>query len=51
MLSAGGGVEEMVRCRVRCAWDKFNKFMPIVTMGGSSLKVKGLCAECDDVWQ
>ena len=30
MLSAGGGVEEAVRCRVRCAWQgKFNELMPI----------------------
>ena len=41
MLSAGGGVEEAVRCRVRCAWGKFNAFMLILTMRGTSLKVKG----------
>ena len=41
MLSAGGGVEEAVRCRVRCAWGKFNELMPILTMRGTSLKVKG----------
>ena len=41
MLSAGGGVEEAVCCRVRCAWGKFNKLMPILTMRGTPLKVKG----------
>ena len=41
MLSARGGVEEAVRCRVRCAWAKFNELMPILTMRGTSLKVKG----------
>ena len=40
MLSAGGGVEESVRCRVRCVWGKFNELMPILTMRGTSLKVK-----------
>ena len=39
MLSAGGGVEEAVRCRVRRAWGKFN--VPILTMRGTSLKAKG----------
>ena len=37
----GGEVEEAVRCRVRCAWGKFNELMPILTMRGTSLKVKG----------
>ena len=41
ILSAGGGVEEAVRCRVRCAWGKFSEPMPILTMRGTSLKVKG----------
>ena len=41
MLSAGGGVEEAVRCRVRRAWGKLNELMPILTMRGTSLKVKG----------
>ena len=41
-MSAGGGVEEAVSCRVRCAWGKFNELnMPILTMRGTSLKVKG----------
>ena len=39
MLSAGAGVEEAVRCLVRCAWGKFNELMPILTMRGTSLKV------------
>ena len=42
MLSAGDGVEEgRFRCRVRCAWGKFNELMPILKMRGTSLKVKG----------
>ena len=41
MLSTEGGVEEAVRCRVRCAWGKFNELMPILTMRGTSLTVKG----------
>ena len=40
-LSAGDGVEEAVCCWMRCAWGKFNELMPILTMRGSSLKVKG----------
>ena len=36
MLSAGGGVEEAVRCQVRCAWGKFNELMPILTMKSGS---------------
>ena len=36
MLSAGGGVEEAVRCRVRCACGKFNELMAILTMRGTS---------------
>ena len=31
----------VVRCRVRCAGGKFNKLIPILTMRGTSLKVKG----------
>ena len=34
-------MEEAVRCWVRCAWGKFNELMPILTMRGTSLKVKG----------
>ena len=40
MLSAGGGVEEAVRCQVRCAWGKFNEIMPLLTIRRTSLKVK-----------
>ena len=52
MLSAGGGVEKAVRCRVRYAWGKFNQLMPILTLRGTSLKGEGedlqsLCAESD----
>ena len=41
MFGAGGGVAKAVRCLVRCAWGKFNELMPILTMKGTSLKVKG----------
>jgi Reverse transcriptase (RNA-dependent DNA polymerase) len=41
MLSAGGGAEEAVRCRVRCAWGKFKELLPIITSRGTSLIVKG----------
>src|ERR1043165_3611088 len=41
MLCAGGGVEEAVRCRVRCAWGKFRELAPIITVRGTSLRVKG----------
>ena len=41
LLSAGGGMEEAVRCQVRCAWSKFNELMPILIMRGTSLGVKG----------
>ena len=34
-------MEEAVRCRVRCAWGKFNELMLILTMRGTSFKVKG----------
>ena len=47
MLSAGGGVEDAVRCQVRCALGKFNELMPILTMRWTSLKVKGkICKAC-----
>ena len=41
MLSAGGGVVEAVRCRIRCALGKFNEFASIITSRGTSLKLKG----------
>ena len=41
MLSAGGGVEKAVHCRVRYAWGKFNELMPIIKMRGTSLRAKG----------
>ena len=34
-------MEEAVSCRVRCAWGKSNELMPILTMRGTSLNVKG----------
>ena len=41
MIGAGGGSEEAVRCRIRCAWGKFNELAPLFTKRGLSLKVKG----------
>src|SRR6266568_4244113 len=41
MIGAGGGVEEAIRARVRCAWAKFRELSPILTTKGASLKVKG----------
>jgi hypothetical protein len=41
MIGAGGGSEEAVRCRTRCAWGKFNELAPMLTKRGLSLKMKG----------
>jgi hypothetical protein len=41
MIGAGGGSEEAVRCRIRCAWAKFNELAPMLTKRGLSLKMKG----------
>ena len=41
MFGAGGGSEEAVRCRIRCAWCKFNELAPMLTKRGLSLKMKG----------
>jgi hypothetical protein len=41
MIGAGGGAEDAVRARVRCAWGKFNLLSPMLARRGASLKVKG----------
>ena len=41
MIGAGGGSEEAVRCRIRCAWGKFNELAPMLTKRGLSLRTKG----------
>jgi hypothetical protein len=41
MIGSGGGAEEAVRARVRCAWGKFNQLNPMIGVRGASLKVKG----------
>ena len=41
MIGFGGGAEEALRARVRCAWGKFRELAPIVTLRGASLTVKG----------
>ena len=40
-LGAGGGVEEVARARVRCAWAKFKELSPILTARGASYRIKG----------
>jgi hypothetical protein len=41
MIGSGGGAEEAVRNRVRCAWGKFNQLNPVLCARGVSLKIKG----------
>jgi len=41
MIGCGGGVEEAVRTRVKCAWGKFRELAPLLTLRGLSLKLKG----------
>ena len=41
MIRARGRSEEAVRCRIRCAWCKFNELAPMLTKPGLSLKMKG----------
>ena len=41
MIGRGGGVEEAVRNRVRCAWCKFRELYPLLAMRGFPLKLKG----------
>ena len=40
-LGVGGGVEEVARARVRCAWAKFMELSPILTARGASYHIKG----------
>ena len=40
-LGTGGGVEEVARARVRCAWAKFKELSPILTARGASYRIKG----------
>ena len=53
MFGAGGGSEEAVRCRIRCAWGKLNELAPMLTKRGLSLRMKGnlydtiyMCSKC-----
>ena len=41
MLGCGGGADDAVRTRVKCAWGKFRELAPILTVRGMSLKMKG----------
>jgi hypothetical protein len=40
-MGCGGGVEDAVRHRVKCAWGKFRELSPFLTLRGMSLKLKG----------
>jgi hypothetical protein len=37
MIKKGEGVEEASRCRLWCAWGKFNELTSVLTMIGASL--------------
>ena len=39
-LGSGGGVMEVARARVRCAWAKFKELSPILTVHGVSYRIK-----------
>ena len=39
-LVAGGGVEEVVRARVRWTWANFKEFPPILTARGTSYYIQ-----------
>src|SRR5206468_9226848 len=41
MIACGGGAEDAVRHRVKCAWGKFRELAPILTVRGMSLNLKG----------
>ena len=41
MIGAGGGSEEAVMCRIRCARVKFNELAALLAKRGLSLKMKG----------
>ena len=41
VMGCGGGVEDAVRHRVKCAWGKFRELSPFLTLRGMSLKLKG----------
>ena len=52
MLDADGGCDSALTARVRSAWKKFRKYLPILTEKGFSLKLKGyLCEELSDAWR
>ena len=41
-LGSGGGVVEVARARVRCAWAKFKELSPILTVRGAAMKADDL---------
>jgi hypothetical protein len=41
VIGYGGGCEEASRARVKCAWAKFRALMPILTLRGASMIMKG----------
>lgn len=55
MIGARGFAGDAVRAGVRCAWDKFNKLKPCLTVRRASLilraKIYAMHVQCDDLWQ
>ena len=49
-----GGVDEVARARVQCAWAKFKELSPILTTCVASYHMKGKIfkayVQCVDVW-
>jgi len=41
LIGAGGGAEETLRARIRCALVKYRELVPVLTSRGASLQVKG----------
>ena len=47
MMSAGGGAEAALNARIRSGWRKFRELLPLLTLKGTSLRLKGkLYAAC-----
>jgi len=40
MLGKCGGADEVSRTKCRCVWGKFKELAPILTMRGTSLRLK-----------
>ena len=46
-LGAGGGLEEVARARVRCAWAKFKELSPILIARSAPYHIKGNIYKAD----